>query len=151
VSARHPTSPWTLEVVEQLRAMVAAGKLSCSEMAAEIGIERNAVIGKIYRMGLSGPRTGRPKPKRKPKPKPVPKRPFVVPPPEPAPEPHPEPEAPSATAVTIVGLTEDTCRWPLWNHDGSGERLYCGARAIGRYCAYHTHIAHRGYPEPRPC
>ena len=47
---------WSTERVEQLRSFVTAG-LTCSQIAAEIGVTRNAVIGKIHRLGL-GP--GRP-------------------------------------------------------------------------------------------
>ena len=46
----HPK--WTSERVEQLRTYVNAG-LTCSQIALEIGVTRNAVIGKIYRLGLS--------------------------------------------------------------------------------------------------
>ena len=45
-------SPWTPERIEQLRNCVTSG-LSCSQIAAEIGVTRNAVIGKIHRLGLS--------------------------------------------------------------------------------------------------
>ena len=47
---------WNPERVAQLRAFIGAG-MTCSQIAAEIGVTRNAVIGKIYRLGL-GP--GRP-------------------------------------------------------------------------------------------
>jgi GcrA cell cycle regulator len=43
---------WTTERVEQLQSCITAG-LTCSQIAAEIGVSRNAVIGKIHRMGLS--------------------------------------------------------------------------------------------------
>ena len=43
---------WTPERVEQLQSFVGAG-LSCSQIAAQIGVTRNAVIGKIHRLGLS--------------------------------------------------------------------------------------------------
>ena len=43
---------WTAERIEQLRHCVASG-LTCSQTAAEIGVTRNAVIGKIHRLGLS--------------------------------------------------------------------------------------------------
>ncbi len=46
------TATWTPERVEQLRTCIATG-LSCSEIAAEIGVTRNAVIGKIHRLGLA--------------------------------------------------------------------------------------------------
>ena len=42
--------------VEQLRSCVVTG-LTCSQIAAEIGVSRNAVIGKIHRLGLA---SGRP-------------------------------------------------------------------------------------------
>ena len=47
---------WNPERVAQLRAFIGAG-MTCSQIAAEIGVTRNAVIGKIHRLGL-GP--GRP-------------------------------------------------------------------------------------------
>ena len=46
------TATWTPERVEQLRTHIATG-LTCSEIAAEIGVSRNAVIGKIHRLGLA--------------------------------------------------------------------------------------------------
>ncbi|MGB7097953.1 MAG: GcrA family cell cycle regulator, partial [Xanthobacteraceae bacterium] len=46
------TTTWTPERVEQLRSFVVSG-LTCSQIAAEIGVTRNAVIGKIHRLGLS--------------------------------------------------------------------------------------------------
>ena len=48
---------WTTERVEQLHKCVTAG-LTCSQIAAEIGVTRNAVIGKIHRLGLTT--SGRP-------------------------------------------------------------------------------------------
>jgi GcrA cell cycle regulator len=43
---------WTAERVEQLKALYAAG-LSCGEIAARMGgITRNAVLGKVHRLGL---------------------------------------------------------------------------------------------------
>ena len=43
---------WTTERVAQLKSGVNAG-LSCAQIANEIGVSRNAVIGKINRLGLS--------------------------------------------------------------------------------------------------
>ncbi|MGB6566226.1 MAG: GcrA family cell cycle regulator, partial [Xanthobacteraceae bacterium] len=45
-------SPWTAERIEQLRNGVSSG-LTCRQIAAEIGVTRNAVIGKSHRLGLS--------------------------------------------------------------------------------------------------
>ena len=61
---------WTDERVEQLKKMWLDG-LSASQIAGELanGITRNAVIGKVHRLGLSGrvkspaPASTRPRPK----------------------------------------------------------------------------------------
>src|ERR1700741_1357227 len=51
---------WTSERVQMLHSYVLAG-LSCAQIAAEIGVTRTAVIGKIHRLGLTtGGRPGRP-------------------------------------------------------------------------------------------
>ena len=50
---------WTTERVDQLQKYVIAG-MTCSQIAAEIGVTRNSVIGKIHRLGLStGGKRGR--------------------------------------------------------------------------------------------
>ena len=49
-----PGNTWTDERVEQLRKLWSDG-LSASQIATEIGgVSRNAVIGKVHRLGLSG-------------------------------------------------------------------------------------------------
>src|SRR5262249_60385414 len=56
VSTANSTATWTAERIEQLRSCVGDG-MTCSQIAAVIGVSRNAVIGKIHRLGLS---SGRP-------------------------------------------------------------------------------------------
>lgn len=47
-------SDWTEERVDRLKVLWKGGA-SCSEIAAELrGVSRNAVIGKVHRLGLSG-------------------------------------------------------------------------------------------------
>ena len=46
---------WTSERIELLKRCLHAG-LSCGQIACEIGVTRNAVIGKMYRLGLSQPK-----------------------------------------------------------------------------------------------
>src|SRR5438093_9119757 len=46
---------WTSERIELLKRCFHAG-LSCSQIAREIGVTRNAVIGKMNRLGLSRPK-----------------------------------------------------------------------------------------------
>src|SRR5205823_4171976 len=59
---------WTDERVEHLKKLWADG-LSASQIAAELGgITRNAVIGKVHRLGLSGraksPSSAAPRPRK---------------------------------------------------------------------------------------
>ncbi|QFS81943.1 GcrA cell cycle regulator [Roseivivax sp. THAF40] len=98
---------WTDERVETLKKMWADGQ-SASQIAKELGgVTRNAVIGKVHRLGLSNragaepaeaaaPKAEAPKPKAEPK----------APKPAPAPEPQAEPEEPvletkSATPAAV--------------------------------------------------
>jgi len=46
---------WSSDRIEQLKRCFHAG-LSCSQIAHEIGVTRNAVIGKMNRLGLSRPK-----------------------------------------------------------------------------------------------
>ncbi|MGA8974749.1 MAG: GcrA family cell cycle regulator, partial [Pseudolabrys sp.] len=52
IASDNPRSPWTTERVAMLRSYFNAG-LSCAQIAQEIGVSRNAVIGKMNRLGLS--------------------------------------------------------------------------------------------------
>ena len=54
--ANEPT--WTTERVERLKSHFEAG-LSCREIADEIGVSRNAVIGKLSRLASDAREQGR--------------------------------------------------------------------------------------------
>ena len=105
---------WTDERVETLKKMWAEGQ-SASQIAKELGgVTRNAVIGKVHRLGLSNRGGGgaaedeavaeapAPKPVEAPKPMPEPVAATAQPAPKPAPEPRPAPAverpAPAAAA-----------------------------------------------------
>jgi GcrA cell cycle regulator len=158
---------WTDEVVEQLKQHWIDGK-SASQIAGLLGngVTRNAVIGKVHRLGLAGraktPSTSIPRPRR------------LAPPPAhrvagprlnaPAPRmmrgatafalapetltelEQPEFESvvlPMSLRVTIVELKESMCRWPLGDPSTS-EFRYCGSpTATGPYCAYHGGLAYQ--------
>src|ERR1700681_2680928 len=70
MSAPAPT--WTAERIALLKNLFERGR-SCREMACDIGVSRNAVIGKISRLKLSRPggRSG-PRSERKPRAKVLP-------------------------------------------------------------------------------
>jgi GcrA cell cycle regulator len=150
---------WTTERVEQLQRFVTAG-LTCSQIAAEIGVTRNSVIGKIHRLGLStGGRPGR-RPgslaqrMRTSGPAQAPRQPSritrifraiadagatVVPFPA-------ELDAPAegAPRCSLIDLASGRCRWPL-SDPGKADFGFCGRDAITglSYCAGHARLAYR--------
>ncbi len=148
---------WTDERVERLSKLWMEGR-SASRIAAELGngVSRNAVIGKIHRLGLSGrtPPPGSGEIHRE--------RPKVVARPEPrvlgpgeaargsAAKPFGSPTTvsanevviPLANRVTIMDLREAMCRWPLGDPT-SAEFRFCGCHAAGGmpYCTAHARVA----------
>ena len=159
---------WTDEIVEQLKQHWIDGK-SASQIAGLLGngVTRNAVIGKVHRLGLAGraktPSTSVPRPRR------------LAPPPvhrvagprlsSPAPrmmrgatafalapqalselESQEEFESvvlPMSLRVTIIELKESMCRWPLGD-PATSEFRYCGSPAAsGPYCTYHGGLAYQ--------
>ena len=145
---------WTDERVGMLTKLWADG-LSASQIAAELGgITRNAVIGKVHRLGLSGraksPSSTSPRPRRARGGNQMLRisRPamqgnvalaynYYE-------EPEPELlEIPLEQRKTLLQLTEKTCHWPV-GHPGSGEFFFCGGEtADGSYCAYHARVAYQ--------
>jgi GcrA cell cycle regulator len=162
---------WTDERVEQLKKLWADG-LSATQIAAQRGgVTRNAVIGKVHRLGLSGRTktvTSQPRNTARPKTRPAaPGRPAVQPlvfgntalktdlRPEPAPRADPAPTlafpAPSPEGrVSILQLNERTCRWPEGD-PASSEFRFCGSgTSTGLpYCPYHCAIAYQPSNERR--
>jgi GcrA cell cycle regulator len=158
---------WTDERVELLKKLWAEG-LSASQIAAELGsITRNAVIGKVHRLGLSGraktvsspaPRPRKPRPVTEARPRPMVHgntalAPVYHPVIEQEPEDLPDPVAnviPMADRCTILDLTEFTCRWPVGD-PGKPDFFYCGSHTkIGLpYCAYHSRIAYQPVQDRR--
>lgn len=155
---------WTDERVEHLKKLWSDG-LSASQIAAEIGggVTRNAVIGKVHRLGLSG--RGKAKaasPQRPRKATRVPSAPAPIAPvarsnvviaPVPAPlvaEPEPEVHVdeevvvPMSERVTIMELRESMCRWPMGDPT-KPEFRFCGARSITGlpYCTHHARVAYQ--------
>lgn len=108
---------WTDERVETLKRMWAEGQ-SASQIAKELGgVTRNAVIGKVHRLGLSNrteePAESAPTPEAKPAPQPAAAAPAPEPKPAPAPEPAPKPEAAAAPEPTNVVQAVNFNRRPI--------------------------------------
>lgn len=164
---------WTNERVELLKQMWTEG-LSASNIAGRLGdgITRNAVIGKVHRLGLSGratpARTASPRPRRPRQPS-HPGRVSTMPTaganalkpqayerraPRPEPEPVPEPlhlvNLPKSERLSLLMLNENTCRWPI-GEPGTEDFFFCGMapHASQPYCEYHTRMAYQPLHERR--
>ena len=150
---------WTDERVEMLKKLWADG-LSASQIAAELGgITRNAVIGKVHRLGLSGraksPSSSSPRPRKARTSGHMMRVPrvrgnnalaydYAV-------EPEPELiEIPIEQRKTLLQLTEATCHWPVGD-PGSSEFFFCGGQANegSPYCTYHSRVAYQPASERR--
>lgn len=158
---------WTDERVELLRKLWLDG-LSASQIANELanGITRNAVIGKVHRLGLSGrakapvASTARARPNTERSARQNPPRPASAPivrgnlayalAPRIAVEARPMRAEdtvviPISERVTIMELRESMCRWPLGDPSSTDFR-YCGADAPigdGPYCKFHARVAYQ--------
>lgn len=90
---------WTDERVETLKRMWAEGQ-SASQIAKELGgVTRNAVIGKVHRLGLSNRVGGKDEDEAEPMDPPPAPAATAAPRPDPAPQPAPEPVAPAQPAA----------------------------------------------------
>jgi GcrA cell cycle regulator len=156
---------WTDERVELLKKLWSDG-LSASQIAAEIGnVTRNAVIGKVHRLGLSGrgkaktaSTAQRPRKITRAPSAPAPLAPasrsnVVLTHPPVAPQVEPEPNLPAidddivvpmSERVTIMDLRESMCRWPMGDPTKPDFR-FCGARSSAGlpYCGHHARVAYQ--------
>ncbi|MGH6986510.1 MAG: GcrA family cell cycle regulator [Caulobacteraceae bacterium] len=144
---------WTDERVETLKKLWLDG-LSASQIAKHLGgVTRNAVIGKVHRLGLSGRATPS-QPSRTLFKTPRPPRPAVSSgshlrrPVErhvvshPAPKPAPYVEQPGTATVLTLGA--HMCKWPIGD-PSSDSFTFCGRRAAeeGPYCVEHARLAYQ--------
>lgn len=172
-------APWTEERVELLKKLWTDG-LSASQIAARLGmgVTRNAVIGKVHRLNLSGraptPRSSEPRATRKTHREPsapgmrAPSSPsmptagatalksFAQPQVSARVQPLAEPkplrlvDLPKDGRITILHLSDKTCKWPIGDptHD---DFCFCGhsPRDGSPYCEYHARIAYQPAQERR--
>lgn len=142
---------WTEERVETLKKLWMEG-LSASQIAKELGgVTRNAVIGKVHRLGLSGRATPSRPPRRAVKPAVTRPRPAIRPAaktftervaPKRAPvEPQPLPNGEFATVLT---LSDRVCKWPIGDPSQPGFR-FCGHKPKpgSPYCEAHAQLAYQ--------
>jgi GcrA cell cycle regulator len=157
---RPDMQTWTDERVELLKKLWADG-LSASQIAGELGgITRNAVIGKVHRLGLSGrakaPSSSVPRQRK-------PRAPSMFRAPRPmmrgntalahAPaydyDPEPEPELieniiPIGQRCTLLELNDEKCHWPIGD-PGQPDFFFCGGKTGTGipYCGYHARVAYQ--------
>jgi GcrA cell cycle regulator len=142
---------WTTERVELLKSRFAAG-LSCREIACDLGVSRNAVIGKLSRLNLTREKTGdarRPARNDTAKgrgPKTVPRLQYqllraLYGKPQPAADDEP---IPNGRCCSLLELSEQRCRWPI-STPGLADFCFCGNTPLEGlpYCAGHTRLAYR--------
>ena len=140
---------WTDERVELLKKLWLDG-LSASQIAKQLGgVTRNAVIGKVHRLGLSG-RAAPSQPARTVFKAPRPARPARRDPPR---RHHPTAQAPTYSApaiyneepgsATVLTLGAHMCKWPIG--DPATESFsFCGRRSSdGPYCSEHARVAYQ--------
>lgn len=141
---------WTPERIELLKCHFAAG-LTCRQIADDIGVSRNAVIGKLNRLNLTreknrdAKRPARKEAKRA--------RAGSVPglqyqllkalygEPQPAAEDEP---IDTGHCCSLLELSEQSCRWPI-STPGLADFRFCGNMPLEGlpYCAGHTRLAYR--------
>ena len=161
---------WTDERVDTLKKLWAEG-LSASQIANRLGgVTRNAVIGKVHRLGLSGRTTTSRVKTQRTRRRAVPraaggggggggaqtfrtygnvalKTSYEADPDaevEVAPAPVEELVIPIAERASILSLKECMCRWPIGD-PGDPEFHFCGrySAAGTPYCEYHSRIAYQ--------
>jgi GcrA cell cycle regulator len=130
---------WTDERVEQLKQLWSDG-LSASQIARQLGgVTRNAVIGKVHRLGLAGratpARAERPRMQVarrtvRPRPAPVVQEPIV--------EKDPIVDE-FGRKTTVLTINDRMCKWPIGDPSTS-EFHFCGhpPKASSPYCDAHS-------------
>lgn len=152
---------WTDERVELLKKLWAEG-LSASQIAGRLGgVTRNAVIGKVHRLGLSGratsSRSSVPRPRRNhaPRQNRTPSltfgtrgnaalKPTFEAEYEPTPAPIEELVIPLHERASILTLKESMCRWPIGD-PAEEDFHFCGRKKVGPlpYCEHHARLAYQ--------
>jgi len=149
------STTWTDERVALLKILFERG-CTCREMACEIGVSRNAVIGKLARLNLMRGRTARvPRGERRSPPavshsrgaRPlqlllkarVEDRDSAL-----APAIVEALQIPEGPGCSLMELGDDKCRWPI-GEGAAAEAKFCGNRPLNGlpYCAGHARLAYR--------
>jgi len=130
---------WTEERVEQLKQLWADG-LSASQIARQLGgVTRNAVIGKVHRLGLAGratpARAERPRmqvARRIARPRPAPMIQVPIIEKDPVIDEH-------GRKTTVLTISDRMCKWPIGD-PSTAEFHFCGhpPKQNSPYCDAHS-------------
>ncbi len=141
---------WTDERVELLKKLWQDG-LSASQIAKQLGgVTRNAVLGKVHRLGLSG-RAAPSKPQRTVFKAPRAPRPAAAAPSLPRRIAEPAQAAPPPAryvdeapgTATVLTLGAHMCKWPIGD-PALDNFTFCGRRTDeGPYCHEHAQVAYQ--------
>lgn len=134
---------WTEERVDQLKSLWTDG-LSASQIARVLGegITRNAVIGKVHRLGLAGRATAARVDRLR-----LPSTPRLAPRLR-EPEPPVLEEEPlkleDGSLVGVLAISDRMCRWPIGD-PGAEEFHFCGRspKSGSPYCEAHARKAYQ--------
>jgi GcrA cell cycle regulator len=131
---------WTDEKIEDLKKLWAKG-LSTAEIGRELGVSKNAVVGKSHRLGL------------KPRPSPISGKAAEAAPAAPAAKAAAAPAKPKAAKAPkaketekigdIIDLGPHMCRWPFGD-PGDDDFHFCGRQVAPSkpYCPEHCAVAY---------
>ena len=139
------TTVWTDDRIKRLRTLWLEGR-TADVISQELGcgISRSAVLGKVYRLGLSAGRTAKTPRASVPKPRTIRRAAVQALPRE---VPSLSPDERQCGTRTILSVGRGDCRWPLGDPAQPGFSL-CGCPvARGSFCAVHAKVAYRPGPE----
>ncbi|HXF89561.1 MAG TPA: GcrA family cell cycle regulator [Xanthobacteraceae bacterium] len=153
---------WTRERIEQLRTLHQRG-LSASQIAARLGgVTRNAVIGKLHRMGLAqntaASRSQRSRPNRcvrkrmPPRPLQSPRRRILALLPAASRAAPMEIEVPPGARRQLADIAANNCRWIIGDPREAAHHFCHQVQVPGLpYCEFHARKAYQLAPAARPC
>jgi GcrA cell cycle regulator len=131
---------WDQESEGRLLEMVNEGKLSCREIGKILHVTRNAIIGKLHRMGYKRDAQVKSKLMARPREARVIKKTIA-----PAPivlSPEPQPVKYTTARKAVEALEKDSCRWPIG--DPMGDFAFCMQQKVDGlpYCKDHLKKAY---------
>jgi GcrA cell cycle regulator len=145
MSALPPT--WTPHRIEELKRLHEAG-YTCSQIASEIDVTRNAVIGKISRLGLTRPpgevaHRGRPRTSHQPRTRRTQHRIFNLLRAQ-VPSRGEDDYVSEGPRTSLFELSPQNCRWPLGS-PGADDFGFCGSEPVAGfpYCPRHARMAYQ--------